>query len=49
MSGDANMALIKQCFVVGGIAGDGSTGMQGFSFARKANIAIIETSSQYYI
>lgn len=47
---EAEMKLITQCFVFGGIApgGENRKAMQGYSLARKVNVIFLETSSQYY-
>ena len=44
-----SLSVIEKSFVLGGIGGgEERTAMQGYSFPRKAKIALIETSDQYY-
>lgn len=49
MQNKEDLSLIEKSFILGGISsGSQREGMQGFRFPRKANIALVETSSQYF-
>lgn len=47
---EAEMKLITQCFLFGGVApgGENRIAMQAYSLARKVNVIFLETSTQYY-